>query len=510
MFNKRQNRWIILLLSLVMLGMFTGTAFAVEATPVNFKAAISGTEANGYDIWLTWDALPGAAKYRLESKSYDIQPWSLLFDNLTQTTAGELSMPCDITRYYRLYAIAVDGTHSSPAYTQAVVPACSKPPAKPPFAPYLYEAKGVSPTEIKVSWIPVKYADQYKIEYSLGGNAPWEFMVAVGGEDTFFTRGALKCDTGYVFRIYSVNKYGNSITSDAVSGKTLPCIVPPTGVKAQATSNNTIKVTWNDLPNETKYHVEGSNNGSNWQPMMTLGINMTSYSQGGLPCNTKRYYRVRMENQFGQSAFSNAANATTLACDVQNPSVPFELVNNGKFETNADANPILPDGWNGVGQLKGDKVVNNGGTNEFQLKGTPKEASRIQQNLNLSGKTLKQGDMLRLYAAINQQTGKPNALVVEAIISFKSGDTQTLELRLATPAADGWSGFTAKAPLQAGDVDKIQVRVGYNAALGTLFVDNVSFKVTPMNVLQTVSIPEASTNGGLIPVPAAPADLRGN
>lgn len=514
MFNKHQNRWIILLLSLLMLSVMSGTVFAAVQKPANFKATISGNEANGYDIWLTWDALQGAAKYQIDSRWYDIQPWSLLFDNVTQTTVGELSIRCGVTLYYRLYAIANDGTYSAPAYTQAVTPACSKPPAKPPFTPYLYEAKGVSPTEIKVSWIPVQYADQYKIEYTQGGNAPWEFMVAVGGNDSFFTRGALKCNTSYAFRIYSVNKYGNSVTSDVVAGKTLPCIVPPTGVQAQATSNNSIKVTWNDLPNESKYHVEGSNNGNDWQQLMTMGINMTSYTQGGLPCNTKRYYRVRMENQFGISAYSSVVNATTLACDVQNPSLPFELVSNGDFETNIDAAPNLPDGWNGVGKLKGDKLVDNSGSNEFQLKGTPKEASHIQQDLNLSGKTLKQGDMLRLYAAINQQTGKSNRRVVEAIITFKNGDTQRLELVLAATPAAGWAGFTAKAPLQAGDVDNIQVRVGYNAPMGTLFVDNVSFKVTPMNTLQTVSVPEVSNNaandGGLIPVPAAPTDLRGN
>ena len=63
MFNKHQNRWIVMLLSLVMLGIFTGTAAAAAAKPTGFKVTITGPTYEGYKVILTWDALAFALTF---------------------------------------------------------------------------------------------------------------------------------------------------------------------------------------------------------------------------------------------------------------------------------------------------------------------------------------------------------------------------------------------------------------------------------------------------------------
>jgi hypothetical protein len=117
-------------------------------------------------------------------------------------------------------------------------------------------------------------------------------------------------------------------TSNAVSDgvafdpwRTSPCGGPPaapSGLQATATSSEQIDVTWKDnSADETEFRIERSGNGvSGWTEIGSVAKNVTQYSDTGLVCSTKNYYRVRSfrESDGAYSTYSNVASATTKGC----------------------------------------------------------------------------------------------------------------------------------------------------------------------------------------------------
>ncbi len=86
----------------------------------------------------------------------------------------------------------------------------------------------------------------------------------------------------------------------------------PSALNAAPTSTTSIAIDWNDnATDETGFSVERSPDGSSWAQIASVGANTTSYSNNGLSSGATYHYRVRAFNGVGNSAYSNAANATT-------------------------------------------------------------------------------------------------------------------------------------------------------------------------------------------------------
>ncbi len=82
----------------------------------------------------------------------------------------------------------------------------------------------------------------------------------------------------------------------------------PTGLNAVALSDSEIWLTWTDnADNETGFAIE-----RNQHEIATVGANVESAVQGGLPASTLYSYRVRAFNAFGYSAYSNTVRVSTL------------------------------------------------------------------------------------------------------------------------------------------------------------------------------------------------------
>jgi len=86
----------------------------------------------------------------------------------------------------------------------------------------------------------------------------------------------------------------------------------PSDLAAAATSSSQIDLTWTDNSvNESGFRIQRSADGTNWSDLTTVGADVTSYPDTGLSATTTYYYRVDANNAYGNSAFSNPANATT-------------------------------------------------------------------------------------------------------------------------------------------------------------------------------------------------------
>jgi subtilisin family serine protease len=93
----------------------------------------------------------------------------------------------------------------------------------------------------------------------------------------------------------------------------------PSGLSATAVSSSQINLTWHDnASNESSFQIERSSDGSFYTLIATVGANVTTYSDTGLPASTTYYYRVRASNAAGYSAYTEPASATTQAA----PTIP--------------------------------------------------------------------------------------------------------------------------------------------------------------------------------------------
>jgi len=105
--------------------------------------------------------------------------------------------------------------------------------------------------------------------------------------------------------------YSNVHQVTVISANSPPA--PPSGLSATAKSNSVIYLNWKDnSSNETGFGVYISYNNSSFTYLGSVSANETGVNITGLDPNKTTYYKVTAFNNYGESAYSNTANATTL------------------------------------------------------------------------------------------------------------------------------------------------------------------------------------------------------
>ena len=100
----------------------------------------------------------------------------------------------------------------------------------------------------------------------------------------------------------------------------------PTGLVATSLSYNQIGLTWADTSTvETGFEIwRSTSSNTGFAIINTVGVNAVAYTDSTAAASTKYYYEVRAIGQYGQSAYSAIANATTKALPAV-PSAPYNL-----------------------------------------------------------------------------------------------------------------------------------------------------------------------------------------
>jgi hypothetical protein len=120
---------------------------------------------------------------------------------------------------------------------------------------------------------------------------------------------------------------GTSTTNPPPPPPPPPPAVPaaPSTLAASTVSGTEISLSWQDnASNESQFHVEQLVNGA-FQPVQTVGANVTAARVTGLTAGTSYSFRVRASNATGFSAYSNTAAATTTAPAPTGPAAPTAL-----------------------------------------------------------------------------------------------------------------------------------------------------------------------------------------
>jgi titin len=215
---------------------------------------------------------------------------------------------------YPLTAIATDNlglmTTSGPVHVTVNLP-----PA-PPAAPGNLSATAVSSNRIDLAWSDNSTnEDGFAIERSTDG-VNFSQITTVTANLTSYSNTGLAASTTYSYRVRAFNNAGSSGYSNVASATAAALGAPPVApanLAATPVSKSQINLAWSDLANnETGFKIERSLDGTTFTQVGTVNANVTSYASTGLQANKKYFYRVRANNSYGDSPYSNIASARTL------------------------------------------------------------------------------------------------------------------------------------------------------------------------------------------------------
>lgn len=430
-----------------------------------------------------------------------------------------------------------------------------------PTAPDTITATTGGTNKITVVWENVTGETGYTLQYHPSTSGSWTSLPSSVVSVKFHS--GLICGTKYYYRVFASNTNGNSGYSPTASATTEACPAP-TGLVAttgRLFGSPVVVVEWDDIAGDAGYKLQRytgipiivipKNEQKNGQKAPIIGIGgwKTVFEAGtdatvgaeAVPCQVNYTYRVIAVGNDVNSAPSASVSINTTDCvDEEN------LLVNGGFEINADGNPILPDSWTKFGPGKQDKVISNPDlartdSNAFRFVGKPQDKSGIKQIIDLTEQTFAQGNKLRFSGYLKRTSAPEGELVMRLNVVYDDNTKQKLDLKLKTGRVPlGYVLYYSSLTLQQATVKKIVVTLQYKAVSGKLMFDNVALvKELPaslmeltedelvslmasgaferskpgnnrgrMNVNGTVKTRDGAQN--LIPVPAAPADLRGN
>lgn len=190
-------------------------------------------------------------------------------------------------------------------------PSCGSSPPGPPAAPTNLVLSGVTSSQISLAWSDNATDETgFKIE-RCGGTDCSNFgqIATVGANATSYGDAGLAPSTSYTYRVRAYNSNGDSgysNTSSATTQAASATPAAPTNLRASASGKGAIKLTWVDNSNnETRFEITRSPTAS-----LTVGTNVTSYTDRGLTKGTPYIYQVRACNGVSDcSTWSNTASA---------------------------------------------------------------------------------------------------------------------------------------------------------------------------------------------------------
>ena len=183
-----------------------------------------------------------------------------------------------------------------------------------PAAPANLSASATGQTTINLTWSDnAGNETNYDVEQSTNGTT-FTRIAQLGAGATSFGVTGLTANTTYSFRVRATNPAGASGYSNVAQARTLPN--PPAAPNTLAASDiaqTTVRLTWRDnSDNETRFEIERSGDGNNFNNIGNAAVNTTQFAVTGLTLETKYFFRVRAVNDGGGSAYSNVVEVLTL------------------------------------------------------------------------------------------------------------------------------------------------------------------------------------------------------
>lgn len=190
----------------------------------------------------------------------------------------------------------------------------------------------------------------------------------------------------------------------------------------------------------------------------------------------------------------------------------FELLVNGGFEIDADSNKV-PDGWTRVGPGQQRCKANDPDTGDcayFVKKANALLAQKVAK-AKLNALSIGAGDKLDLSARVKTKNLVADSAKLVIVVKYFEPDAganengkDRFEFVLPADTAGAYQDLATDVVELAGTPKKIAVQIVGGSTKGNFLVDNVSLELVGLG---GVTLP---VTADLMPVPEAPADLRGS
>lgn len=263
-----------------------------DLAPLNPTA----TALDAHRIQVGWDDV-GAYQYTIYRSTYDGgYTYLTSVADISYTDSG---LTENALYWYRIVAsngaegVVSANTFSLPGVPQNVV------------------ARGISMSEVQVSWDASENTEGYTLYRSESQNGTYLPIDTVDFPATSYTDTGLNPSTTYWYKIKAISSVGSSDFSNTAAGTTL---APPTPARVQAAaqSSSAIAVTWDGVAGAESYRVYRSTaaDGSYELAGTTTDTDLTD---SGLSAATTYYYKVTAVASGVESDKAGPASDTTWA-----------------------------------------------------------------------------------------------------------------------------------------------------------------------------------------------------
>ena len=294
----------------------------IDATVPSAPIGVSALSRDHRTIGIEWSdpvSSGGSAitGYQIEV-STDGAIWRVLSSSIAPSTRSYAHVDLDpaSTYHYRVFARNKVGLGPPSAAVQATTGAdVSEPPAG-------LTAVASGPDRINLTWRAPSYTGGveilgYRVEYSTDGSS-WR-VLAERADTEFYLHADLQPATTYYYRVYAINRAGESRASSVVSAKTTADVPgQPSSLVAATQSRSEITIQWQPPTTDggsplTGYRIDVSTDaGASWQIVRAnTGSLNTAFWHKELTPGTLYRYRVAAVNEVGAGQPSEYAEART-------------------------------------------------------------------------------------------------------------------------------------------------------------------------------------------------------
>ena len=318
------KRLLSLLVCLSMLLSLVPAGFSFAEAPVaaEERAAVTldtptGLYSGEYDVtyntvYFDWKPVTNATAYEVQYRLTTASDWTT-FGQVTANKAVVTGLTCGKEYYFRVRAVADDGTIVSYSQWSTMVRNTPR-----PEEPWPYAVNQKTTTAVEITWSQVDGAQGYYIYRADNGGESVLIKTFTGNTTFAYVDSGLTVGSTYVYEVAAFRK----VDGVAVEGthsypmeiKLLP--LAPTNVKAAVDSANSVKITWDPVAGASSYTVYRATSSGGAYSAIASGLTGVTYTDTGLMTGATYYYYVTSVVNTGESGESTAESepSATVSC----------------------------------------------------------------------------------------------------------------------------------------------------------------------------------------------------
>jgi len=301
-------------------------AFNFWTFDINFKillnqpSSLSALAVSNNQINLTWiDNSTNENGFEIERSTASTGPWEIINKVSSNVTYySDLELQGGMTYYYRVRAFNAENFSNYSNIASATTPDF-------PDAPSNLSASLTSTGDVFLDWIDNSINEEgFLIERAINNPDGWVQIASLPADSLTYTDSGLLTGSVYYYRVFAYNSSGYSTFSNVASTSINDSPAAPSGLIVEVISSSEAKLNWIDNSNnEEGFLLEvAKNDTEQWDQIISLPANSSTYTDSELLNGTVYYYRVCAFNSVGCSTYSNIASTSINT----SPNAPSDLL----------------------------------------------------------------------------------------------------------------------------------------------------------------------------------------